>query len=102
LRCRGRDPADRSAGVCACRSRAVVAKADYEDAVNRGGGIAVVVGLLDSFLGVDSDAASDDEHADAVDAGRHDGYVSTLGTAHRRHDRDVAAARGHDDNTLRT
>jgi len=100
LRCRGRDLADRSTGVCACRSGAGVATRDDDDAVNRG---TVVGGLVDSFL--DIDVAADDEPADAVDAGRHNGYVSALAiataTAHRSHDGDVPAARGHDDNTLK-
>jgi hypothetical protein len=100
FRCRGRDPADKSTGVCARRSGADVAKGDYDDAVNWGA--VVVVDLLDTFL--DIDVAPDDEPADAVDAGRHNRYVSALviapGTADRSHDRDVAAARGYDDNTL--
>lgn len=103
MRCRGRDLADRSTGVCARRSSAGVAKGDYDDAVNRGTVVAVVGGLVDSFL--DIDVAADDEPADAVDAGRHNGYVSALAiataTAHRSHDGDVPAARGHDDNTLK-
>ena len=100
MRCRGRDLADKSTGVCARRSSAGVAKGDYDDAVNRG---TVVGGLVDSFL--DIDVAPDDEPADAVDAGCHNGYVSALAiataTAHRSHDGDVPAARGHDDNTLK-
>ena len=100
MRCRGRDLADRSTGVCARRSSAGVAKSDYDDAVNRG---TVVGGLVDSFL--DIDVAPDDDRADAVDAGRHNGYVSALAiataTTHRSHDGDVPAARGHDDNTLK-
>jgi hypothetical protein len=89
--CRGRDPADRSTGVCARRSSAVVAKGkgDYDDAVNRGAG---VVGLVDVFL--DLDVAPDDEPADVVDSGRHNRYVSATATAtatdHRSHDHDVA------------
>ena len=102
MRCRGRDLADKSTGVCARRSSAGVTKGDYDDAVNRG---TVFGGLVDSFL--DIDVAPDDEPADAVDAGRHNGYVSALAiatataTAHRSHDGDVPAARGHDDNTLK-
>jgi hypothetical protein len=100
LRCRCRDLADKSTGVCARRSSAGVAKRDDDDAVNRG---TVVGGLVDSFL--DIDVAPDDELADAVDAGRHNGYVSALAiataTAYRGHDGDVPAARGYDDNTLR-
>jgi hypothetical protein len=102
LRCRGRDLADKSTGVCARRSGAAVAKGDYDDAVNRG---TVVGGLVDSFL--DIDVAPDDDPADAVDAGRHNRYVNALAlatataTAYRGHDGDVPAARGYDDNTLR-
>lgn len=100
MRCRGRDLADKSTGVCARRSGAAGAKGDYDDAVNRG---TVVGGLVDSFL--DIDVPPDDDPADAVNAGGHNGYVSALAiataTAYRGHDGDVPAARGYDDNTLR-